>query len=71
MAAILVLMITDPLLRIFGTENVNFACLRVEEMEKMEMPGDKYDKAMMAVKVMMHAATPEEKFVDDFFWFIT
>jgi len=39
-----------------------------KEMEKMDMPGDKYDKAMMAVKVMMHAATPEEKFVDDFFW---
>ena len=32
------------------------------------MPEDKYDAAAMAVKVMMETATPEEKFMDKFFW---
>lgn len=39
-----------------------------KDMAHMSMPGDKYDKAMMAVKVMMETASPEEKFVDNFFW---
>ena len=32
------------------------------------MPGDKYDQSLMAVKVMADTASPEETFVDDFFW---
>jgi len=35
---------------------------------KPGMPEDKYDAAAMAVKVMMETATPEEKFMDKFFW---
>ena len=33
-----------------------------------KLPGHKYNKAMMAVKVMQSTASPEENFVDDFFW---
>jgi len=32
------------------------------------LPSDKYDAAVMKVKVMEEAATDEMKFVDDFFW---
>merc|ERR1712198_178964 len=32
------------------------------------LPGDKYDKANMAYDVLVHATTPAEKFIDDFFW---
>ena len=47
----------------YGDENVSN---NSEHWSKM--PGDKYDKAMMAVKVMQSAASPEENFVDDFLW---
>lgn len=47
----------------YGDDNVN-----ENNMEWKNLPGDKYDKAMMAAKVMESAATPEEKFVDNFFW---
>jgi len=32
------------------------------------LPGDKYDAAAVALMAMYSAATPEEIFVDDFFW---
>merc|ERR1712098_116766 len=34
----------------------------------LELPLDKYDAAKVAIGVMYNAATPEMKFVDDFFW---
>jgi len=35
---------------------------------KPGMPEDKYDAAALAVKVMSETASPEEKFMDKFFW---
>jgi len=39
-----------------------------EAEQSYNLPGDKYDRAAMAIKVLMESATPEEMFVDDFFW---
>jgi len=39
-----------------------------ELANNLELPLDKYDAAKVAIGVMYNAATPEMKFVDDFFW---
>lgn len=41
---------------------------QAERIEKLGLPGDKYDAAAISLAVMMNAASNEEKFVTDFFW---
>lgn len=39
-----------------------------EHLEKLELPEDKYDAAVLSLAVMMNAASDVENFVGDFFW---
>jgi len=39
-----------------------------EDYSQYGLPENKYDAAAIATMVEYHSATPEEKFVDNFFW---